>query len=168
MLVKYYFLSINPCQLLLITFSSFMCLEIVSKNNCSIKFPGTDMWLTSLQLPRSSFLCFLKIGVTFSVFQSSETSPDHIDLVKIIDSHISVISATSLSTHGCNPLGPTEWGTSSLFKCSLTWSFCTEYKTRSWICFLFKGPGTPECWSYWWMLRQTRHLGYQSFPCHLS
>jgi len=39
-------------------------------------FPGTEMRLTDLQFPGSSFLLFLKVGVMFPFFQSLGVLPD--------------------------------------------------------------------------------------------
>ena len=39
-------------------------------------FPGTEVRLTGLYFPRSSFLPFLKMEVMFPFFQSPGTSPD--------------------------------------------------------------------------------------------
>ena len=69
-----------------------------------------------------SFLPFLKIGVSFTFFQSSETSPSRIDLSKIINSGLAVTSASPLSICRCILSGPVGLCTSSLFKCSLAWS----------------------------------------------
>ncbi|KAJ7404542.1 hypothetical protein BTVI_71956 [Pitangus sulphuratus] len=50
----------------------------------AIIFLGVEVKLTVRQFLGSSFLIFLKTGVTFGVFLSSGTSPDHHDLSKII------------------------------------------------------------------------------------
>lgn len=42
----------------------------------SMIFPGTDVKLTNVLFPVSSFLPFLTMGVIFPVFQSLEMSPD--------------------------------------------------------------------------------------------
>lgn len=40
-LIKQVFIFMSTCQLLLITFLPFMCLEMVSRISCSTAFPGT-------------------------------------------------------------------------------------------------------------------------------
>ena len=118
----------NLCWLLLITLS-VRCPAMVSRKICSITFPGTELRLTSLSLPRSSFLPFLKTGVMFAFFQSSKISLDHHDLSKTMKNDLPVTPTSSLSTLGCIPSGPMDLCTSSLFKCSLTWSSSTEGKS---------------------------------------
>lgn len=56
---------VNPCQLLPITFLSFLSSEIISRF-FSITFLGTEARLTNLEFPRSSFLSFLKIKATIA------------------------------------------------------------------------------------------------------
>lgn len=54
---------VNSCWPLM-TFLSFLCLEMVSRMNYSITLPGTD---TMLLFPGSSFLPSVKTGVTLAV-----------------------------------------------------------------------------------------------------
>jgi len=49
-------------------------------------FPGTEVRHTGLYFHRSSFLPFLKMGVTFPFFQSLETSPDSCDFSNMMES----------------------------------------------------------------------------------
>lgn len=83
----------------------FMCLETVPRISCSITFPCAEVRLTRWYFP---FFHFLKIGVTFAVFQSSSTSSYHHDCLKIVESGLKRTSASSLSTHRYFLLGPTD------------------------------------------------------------
>lgn len=47
---------------------------MVSRLSCSTTFAGVEVKLTGRQLPRASFLSFLREGLPFALFQSSETS----------------------------------------------------------------------------------------------
>lgn len=107
--------------MLLGTFFSIMCVERVSGVIHSITFPGTGVRLTGPQLPRSSFLPFLKVAVTFSIhsllffclfpfysltyfhllsfFQYLGTSPCQQDLFEIIKNGFTRTWATSFRTH---------------------------------------------------------------------
>ncbi|KAK4827579.1 hypothetical protein QYF61_019481 [Mycteria americana] len=60
---------------------------------CSISFPGTEVRLTGLQFPGSSFRPFLKMGVTFANLQSAGTSPVSQDCCS---SQSSLVSQASL------------------------------------------------------------------------
>lgn len=88
---------INTCWLFSDTFLSFVCLEMLSRINCSNTFPGTDVSQTGLDSTGSSFLPFLKIAVTFACFQSSGTST----ITTFLQEWSSMTSANSLSTHEC-------------------------------------------------------------------
>lgn len=106
-------------------FLSFMCLEMFAKSIFSITFPGTDVMPSGLLFPRSSFF---KIGVTFILFQVSETYPNCCNLLKVTKNVFAMASVSFLSIHGCSPPGPTDLLMSSLFKCSLGWSSSTDGK----------------------------------------
>lgn len=74
---------VNPRWLFAVTFSSFMCLDSASRRICYITFPWTQVRLTALQFPTSSFH-FLKMDVTFPIFQSSGISSDFHGLSKMM------------------------------------------------------------------------------------
>lgn len=78
-------------------------------------------WPTSL--PRSSFLPFLKIAVTYSSFHFSETSPICYNLSTMIKSDLTMTLASSLS-----PWCASHWvpWTCVWPVCSLIWSSSTE------------------------------------------
>lgn len=116
---------INLSWSLLITFLSFTCLEMVSMVICSIPFLGTEVGLTSLQFPRSYFLPFLEVWMTFPFFQSSGTSPSGYDHWKVMEIGFAIQSTSSLSTKGCNPSAAVGWWTFISFKCSPTRSSST-------------------------------------------
>ena len=59
---------------------------MASRISCCITFPGMEVRLTGLQFPGSSFLPFLKTGVTLAFLQSSDTSPVLQDLSKMMES----------------------------------------------------------------------------------
>ena len=74
-LVKQDLPLIKSCWLSQITSLSRMSLNIASRRICSMIFPGTDIRLTSVQFPRSSFLSSLKMGVMFSpIFKHKQTN----------------------------------------------------------------------------------------------
>lgn len=58
-------------------------------------------------------------------FQSSD-SPNHHDFSMIIESDLTITSASFLCAHGCIPLGPIDLYMLSLFKCSLTCFPCID------------------------------------------
>lgn len=89
--------------------------------SCSITFPGIKVSLTGLYFLWSSFLLFLKIGVTFAFVQSLGTSPNN--KAKIIESGLTITSASSLSTCGFISSGHMDFWMYSLCKYSLTRSF---------------------------------------------
>jgi len=66
-LVKHDFPLVKPCWLPLMTLLSLICLEKAPRTSCSITFPGREVRLTSLCLPGSSSLPFLKAGGTFAL-----------------------------------------------------------------------------------------------------
>lgn len=86
---------------------------------------------------------FSKTGVTFSFSQSSGTFPEHYDFPKIVESGLTVTLANSISTHRCILSDPTDFCMSSLFKCSLTWSFPTKGKSSLFQTFSGLGLGWP-------------------------
>lgn len=59
------------------------------------------------------------IRLTFALFQSSETSPDHHNLLKATKSSLTMMPARSLSTFGYILPNPTDFCISSLFNYSL-------------------------------------------------
>ena len=67
-------------------------------------------------------------GVIIVFFQSSGTSPDHHDLLKIDMSGLTMTLASSLSTFGSIPSDPLEFYVFSLFKYSQTCSSSTDGK----------------------------------------
>jgi len=71
---------------------------MTSRISCSITFSRMEVRLTGLYFPGSSFLPFLKIGVTLAFHQSSGTSPVLQDLSKMMESASAMTSASSLST----------------------------------------------------------------------
>lgn len=73
--------------------------------------------MTSLQIPRS--LPFLKTEVEFAAFQSTGSPPGHHELSKIIQNGLTITSANSLSTCGCNLSGPRDLCVFTLFKQAL-------------------------------------------------
>eukprot|EP00076_Gallus_gallus_P041952 XP_025007490.1 uncharacterized protein LOC112532615 isoform X1 [Gallus gallus] len=64
---------------------------------------GTEVRLSGLDFPGSSFLPFLKTGVTSAVLRSSGTSSVLQDLSKMTESDSAVTSAISPSMCGCIP-----------------------------------------------------------------
>lgn len=85
----------------------FIYLEMVSRIIYYLIFPGPKVRLTSLWLPRF-FLLFLKVGVTFAFSRFLATSSGHHSLLSIFESGLVAPLASSLSTHGCLPSGPTD------------------------------------------------------------
>lgn len=124
------------------TFLSFVCLEMFSKSIFSITFPGIKGMSSGLYFSRSSFF---KIGVTFILFQVSETSTYCCNLSKIIKNALAMASASSLSIHGCNPSNPTDLCMSSLFKCFLGWSTSTDGMSS----LLHTFPFVSVAWASW-------------------
>ena len=74
---------------------------MVSRISCSITSLGTEVRLMGLQFYRSSFLPFLRTGMTFTFFQYLGTCPDHHNLSKIIGCGLAMTSASSFSACGC-------------------------------------------------------------------
>lgn len=95
-LAKLDFPLVNPHWLLVMIFLPFTCLEMFSRISCSITFPGIEVRLTNLSLPRYSFLPILK-KETFTFLQSSSTSSCH-DQRKITESALAT-TISSLRTH---------------------------------------------------------------------
>lgn len=83
-MVRQVLLFINPHLLFPVTVFSSMCPQMCSKRTQSIILPVTEGKLSGLWLPRSSFLPFLKMGLTFVFLQPLGTSPDLHDLSKMI------------------------------------------------------------------------------------
>lgn len=77
-----------------------------SRINFSITFLGIEVRLFILEFRGFSFLAFLKIGVTFSHFQTSETSPAHHVLSKTVKTGVTVtstsipVNVSSVTFHG--------------------------------------------------------------------
>ena len=69
-LVRHDLPLVKPCWLSPVTSLLSMCLSVISRRICSIILPGTEMRLTVLQFPRSSFFPFLKMGVMLPLLQS--------------------------------------------------------------------------------------------------
>lgn len=118
------------------------------------------MRLIGLEVLRSSLLT---VGLSFSFFQSIETSPNHCDMSKTLESGLTVTSASSLSTLGCTLSVPTElcppgfsnYALASSFSAdiSLPGSGCSEWGQR---------PGIPE--SQYCLQRMSQR---RSLPEHL-
>ena len=118
------------------------------------------MRLIGLEVLRSSLLT---VGLSFSFLQSTETSPNHCDMSKTIESGLTVTSASSLSTLGCTLSVPTELcpsgfsnyasALSSSADISLPGSGCSQWGQR---------PGIPE--SQYCLQRMSQR---RSLPEHL-
>lgn len=67
-----------------------MCLEMVAKTDCFMTFPGNTVRLKGLEFPGFSFLFFLKMGVTFALFQSSGASWNCCGLLKVAKNGLAV------------------------------------------------------------------------------
>jgi len=113
------------CWVSLITSWSDMCLNISPRRTYSMIFPGTEVKLTSLYFPRSSFLPFLKMGVMFLFFQSLRASPDSHDFSILMVSGLATSPSTSLSTLRCMSSVPIGLFTFKLIRWSQTCSFLT-------------------------------------------
>jgi len=109
----------DPWWLLLINFFYSNCLERVTRSSCSITFPRMEARPTDLYFPGSSFLSFLKIGVTVAILQSSGTPPVCQDHSKITEGSSAVTFTSSLSTHGCTSSGPMDLCMLILARCYL-------------------------------------------------
>lgn len=84
-------------SLLLMIFSSFICLKMVSR----ITFPRLKLILTSLLFLRSFFLPFLKLGVASVLLQTLDTFLSCHSQWKMIKSGLTMTSAGSHSPCGC-------------------------------------------------------------------
>lgn len=73
--IKNYFLLVDPCWILQITFFFPTCLKMTSTMNFSITFPRTVVRLNAPYYPASSFSPFLKTERTLAFLQSSGKSP---------------------------------------------------------------------------------------------
>lgn len=149
-MAKHDFLFIKPGWKLLMIFLSFTHPEIVSRISCSSISPP-EVRLTSPQFP------FLK---TSALSQSSETYPEYENLSEIIESCLAMTPASSHSTHGCSPLGPMDLQMSSLFKCSLTWSFSTKSESL----LLHTSPRVSGTWVSWKLVFLLRNLNILAKP----
>ena len=105
-LVKHDFPLVNPCRLLLITFS-FICVEKTFRISCSITFTGAVVRLIRQQFLRFS-LPILKPGVTLNFFQSSGICPVLHGCPKMIESCLASRSDNSLSAHECILSSPVD------------------------------------------------------------
>lgn len=63
---------------------------------CSIAFAGTEVRLTGLSFPGTSFVPFLKAGGPLAFFQSSEAFPELLGLSKGVESTLVVTPTSSL------------------------------------------------------------------------
>lgn len=99
---------VKPRKLLLKVFLSLMCLEMVSRISCSITFTGIKVMVTNLQFPGFSFWLLLKTGVTFAFSPSLDTSLSYHYQAKTIETVLAMTYASSVSTCGCIPSGPTD------------------------------------------------------------
>lgn len=102
-------------------------------------------------VPRSSFLPFLKI-VVLALFQSSGTSTNCHDHSKIMNGGLIMTSDSFISTHGCNLSGLMDLHMTSLFKCSLIWSFSTSGKYS----LLQTFPLVLGAWDSWRLVSQVK------------
>ena len=82
--------------------------------------PGTEVRLTSLFYPGSSFFPFLKMGVKFPLFQSVTASPNCHNLSHTMDGGLATSSVSSLRTQGWISLGRVDSCTFRFFRCSQT------------------------------------------------
>lgn len=96
---------VNPCWLFPTTFS-FLCPETCSKRTRSMIFLGTDVRVTGLWSPGSSFQAFLKMATMFAFLQLLGVSPDLHNLSNMIEGSLASTTAISLGTLGCSPVGP--------------------------------------------------------------
>ena len=113
-LVRHDLPLLKLCWLSHITSSSHTCLHIASKRTCSMIFPGTDVRLTSLQFPSSSFLPFLKMRVKLPFIQSWRSLPESHNFSSTMKNNLAITSASSFRILGCMSSGPTDVYTPSL------------------------------------------------------
>lgn len=93
-------------------FSPSVCIEMTSRMSCAIIFAGMEVSLTGLRLPESSSLPVLKSGVIFAFLQSYLVLHD----LSVMESSLSITSASSLSTCGSIPSGPIDLCVPTLFR----------------------------------------------------
>lgn len=99
--------------------------------------PVRNLKLKELQFPVSSFLPFLKMGVTLALSHSSGTSLSHCD--PDIKSGFKISSTSNLRTHGCITPGPMDLCMSSkgsLTPSSLRMSLAPMFRLQTKNCFL--------------------------------
>lgn len=92
------------CLLLLITFLSFMCLELDSRRMYSMAFPDTEVELTSSS--PDCPLAIVKFNLILIFFQLSETFLSHQDFSSRIDSNLVIMSAPSTPSGASHQLLP--------------------------------------------------------------
>lgn len=137
------------CLLLLITFLSFMCLELESRRMYSMNFPDTEVELT-ISSPDCP-LAIVKFNLMLIFFQLSETFLSHQDFSSRIDSNLVIMSAPSTPSGASHKLLP-----NILLPCCwlpLPLQFipvCTE--DSGGLCL--------------WRMRQQMCWVLQHFPCH--
>jgi len=75
-------------------------------------------------VPQIFLLVLLEDGSDIAFLQPPGSSPNHHDLSQIIEGGLAMTPASSLSTRGRIPSGPTGLHMSGLLKCSLAWFSC--------------------------------------------
>lgn len=146
----------------------FTCLEMVSRIICSFSFPGIEMMLTSLYLPRYSFLHLLKIGAIFALFLSLGTSPSCHYLSKINKcDHSEEWSWPVPSALRVHPNRSVALHTSNLFKCYIASPYSTEGIPCSCLSCGPQRPEIPEGKSYRQRSRWRGHWVPWPYPCLL-
>ena len=108
-----------------------MCLSMAFRSYCYMILPATEMRLTVLQFPGSSFLPFLRMGVMFLLFQSVGTSTDSHGLSFMMDSTLAISSSSSLRRHGWFLWVPIDFCTFKFFRWSQTWSSPSASRSSS-------------------------------------
>lgn len=103
---------------------SLKCFSITARIAFSVILLGTEVRLTGLYLPGSSLLS-LKIGTMLSSVQSTGTSPDSQDHLKITERGFAIIWARSLSILVWTPSRPIDLQGSSWSSRSCTVSLLT-------------------------------------------
>jgi len=93
-LVRHDLPMLKPCWLSSVTSLLSKCLSMFLRRICSIILPGTEVRLTGLQFPGSSFFPFLKMGVMFPLLQAVGTSPDYQDLSNMMEIVLTTSSAS--------------------------------------------------------------------------
>lgn len=126
-LIKQNFPSLNPQSLFLISFFPSICSEMTTRMSHSIAFLVTEvkLWLPGSFLGLPSFP-FLRLSWHWP--SSSHETPLLFSKVFQWRSSLAVTSASSLSTHGCIPLGIMDLWVSSLPTWFLTQLFQDQVK----------------------------------------